>query len=177
MKLEIKNKKWLKLVLFLSCFLIISPRLVFAGEVVCQEDTVTKEVKRIDQETKKEVFSVVPCPTGCIVDKTPCPAGAEDYTLCDGLKLITNVQTMAMSILGPVALLFLIIAGVLYLIGSLSPAWLSQAKKLWLSVIVGLIIILVSWIIVNTIGKGLGWTKATGEGGSVWDKFTIDCNG
>lgn len=108
-------------------------------------------------------IQIIPCGT----DKN------STCTPCDLFKLGQNIITFLMTIAGAVAILNIIIAGIMYITNSQIPgaekgSKIATGKNMLTYTIGGFIVILLSWVIINTVVSTLGYTKA----GS-WS--TIDC--
>ena len=83
----------------------------------------------------------------------PCGnPGQPDCTICDIFVLAQNIINFVLIDIVPVAAALLTaIAGILYLFGGAKPTWRALGKKLIKQVIYGLIIIYISFIILNTV--------------------------
>lgn len=84
-------------------------------------------------------------------DLVPCTSTA--CTWCDIFKLIQNVVNLGTEIIGPIALLAFMGAGVYYLYGSLNgnENAIDRAKTIIGQAVIGLIITLCTFVIVNTV--------------------------
>jgi len=105
----------------------------------------------------------------------PCGGEGEPRCqLCHFFVLFKNVVDFLLTkIIPPLAVLMLAIGGFMYVFAYLSPsealaggkggpALLSQAKKLIVSVIFGLLILFAAWIIVNTFFQLIGMGNGPG---------------
>ncbi len=84
------------------------------------------------------------------------PSGIPNPTGTDGVtftSLITGIINWGLSVAGGVAVLILIVGGFLYLTAAGNQERIEKAKKTIKGAIIGIIIILLSAIIVITIGK------------------------
>ena len=100
------------------------------------------------------LFSDVPCfGTG---------AGYKDCSLCDFLYLLLKLANWGLSIMGAVALLGFVIGGVIWLTSAGSQNQISMGKNILTGTLMGIIIILSAYIIVNFTVSAL-----TGQ----WGKF------
>jgi len=83
----------------------------------------------------------------------PCGnPGQPTCTICDIFVLAQNIINFVLIDIVPVAAALLTaIAGILYLFGGAKPTWRALGKKLIKQVIYGLIIIYISFIILNTV--------------------------
>jgi lipopolysaccharide export LptBFGC system permease protein LptF len=77
------------------------------------------------------------------------------------------IDFVTLKIIFPLATLIMVIAGIAFVISGGSPTRASTAKKILTSIVIGVIIVLVSWLIIDTIIMFL-----TGAS-SPWS--TIDC--
>ncbi len=116
----------------------------------------------------------------------PCGGEAEPRCqLCHFFVLFKNVVDFLLTkIIPPLAVLMIAIGGFMYVFayigpsialpggGKGGPALLSQAKKLIVSVIFGLLIIFAAWIIVNTFFQLIGVADWTGLKAGWWQ---INC--
>jgi len=85
-------------------------------------------------------------------------------TYCDFLVLVQNVIKFLMEISISVSVIFIIYGAVMLMISSGSPEKAKKAKATITSAIFGLVIVLGSWLIINTIiavlaGGGSEWAK------------------
>ena len=94
---------------------------------------------------------LVPCGRMCddpntdICECDPC-------TLCHLFVLFKRiVDFLAKDVLFPLAVLIIVIGGVMFLTAAGSPERINAAKKILTSTVIGLAIIFLSWLIVNTI--------------------------
>jgi len=121
--------------------------------------------------------------------------------LCDFFKLITNIfKFITLSLVPPLAALLALIAGFLFLTSGGSEQRVSQAKKIFTNLIIGLVVVYVSWLVINSViviiaknitgftkeswynfnctaGSGAGGKDATGEGSGPCAGFDVghDC--
>lgn len=112
----------------------------------------------------------LPCPGGLV----PCGRHCDDpdtlvredvpCTLCHLFVLLKRLTDFALkNILFPAAVLMLVIGGAMFLSAGGSPEKIVTAKNLLFTTIMGIIIVLASWLIVNTFLYFL--TKETTPGG------------
>ena len=103
------------------------------------------------------------------------PCGGEDEPpcqLCHFFVLFKNVlDFIYFKIIPPLAVLFIAIGGFMYvfafldpqeMFGGGQPSLINKAKKLFASVMIGLILVYGSWIIVNTFFMIIGVAEWTG---------------
>ena len=110
---------------------------------------------------------LVPCGT----DGCPC-------TLCHFFSMFKRIIDFIMIPLVPIiAVLMLVIGGLMFFFSAGSPGNLAKAKSVITSTVLGLMIVYVAWIMVNTFFVIIGVAEWTGllpsPGGSGW--FVIDC--
>jgi len=119
-------------------------------------------------ETTFHTFHIVPPPSLC-VNEPECTVC--EHSFCDMFTMVQNILEFLMTIiLVPLALFAVILAGALYLLGSMKPSWLSMAKQIWTSALIGFVVILCSWLIINTLVNNVfKWNK-----GENWAK--LECN-
>lgn len=103
----------------------------------------------------------------------PCgitPIGAGPVIPCDQCELLHLVKHIIDFILiaaAPIlATFFFIVAGVYMMLGGANPGMLSQGKSIFKNTFIGLLIVLMAWLITNTlirsltnvpVGPGLQW--------------------
>jgi hypothetical protein len=97
--------------------------------------------------------SLVPCTDNC--------------TLCDIVLGIKRIFDYFMTLLVIVATLFIIIAGIAYMVSGGSKSLMEWAKKALMYALIGFVLYLASWIIVSSILSAMGYNR-TG-----WSTF--DC--
>jgi hypothetical protein len=95
-----------------------------------------------------------------LVDPRDRPSDIPDAV--DIRVVIVRILNYVLSFVGLIAVGFLIWAGFLYLTSGGNEEQSGKAKKLILQVIIGIIIILLSWVIVNTIITQLSGNIASG---------------
>lgn len=100
--------------------------------------------------------------------------GQAPCTFCDFFVMFNNVITFVLTqLVPPIAILMVVIAGGMLLLGGSNPNTMGQGKKVITSVVVGLVLIYGAWIITNTVLMGIGVSSWTGlEDG--W--FKIECH-
>ncbi len=80
---------------------------------------------------------------------------ASEYTLGDILVVIGNVIEIALLLAGTVALIYIIIGGYKYIVSAGNPEAVQQAKQTILWAVVGLIIALSAFAIINFLWENL----------------------
>lgn len=95
----------------------------------------------------------------------PC---TNDCTKCQLLQLVRNVIDFLMIGAAPVlATAFFIWAGVYMILGGANPGMLSRGKEMFKNTFIGLLIVMLAWLITNTLiqtlkGPGAGnWWQVT----------------
>jgi len=86
--------------------------------------------------------------------------GEEDCTLCHFLLLIKNIIVLITEIAFAIAALFFIVGGISFLISSGSPEKIEKAKKTITSAVIGMVIVLTSYLIVVSVIVALGGKEA-----------------
>jgi Type IV secretion system pilin len=126
--------------------------------------------------------SIVPCGRNCddpnteIDEKKTC-------TLCHFIIMFFNVFEFLISLLVVVALLFITISGVVFLISAGNPGLRTTAKGILTKTLAGFAIALLSWLIIFTLlkfisvrdndmlGSGGKWNEFKCETDSIFDKY------
>ena len=105
----------------------------------------------------------------------PCGApGQPECTQCELLHLVKNVIDFVMIAASPIlATLFFIIAGVYIMLGGANPGMLSTGKSIFKSTFIGITIVMLAWLITNTLIQTLADTSKVGSGGN-W--FQLSCS-
>lgn len=103
---------------------------------------------------------LVPC--GTAANPKPC-------TPCDLFAALKHtIDLVLYGITGPVAAFMFVYAGALFLLYGANPTLLSQAKKVMFNTLLGVAIVLLSWLGTNTLIK----TLASGSTGDRWFEFS-----
>jgi 4-amino-4-deoxy-L-arabinose transferase-like glycosyltransferase len=91
--------------------------------------------------------------------------------LCHFFLLIANIfDFIAYKLAPPMAVMMFLLAGVLFLTSGGSEDRASQAKKIFLNALIGLILVYFSWLIVHTLINVIG-KKIDGFDPTTWNKF------
>jgi len=108
----------------------------------------------------------------CNIDKIlPCTTNCN---LCHVFELMANILTFILTCLTPiVAGLLLIVGGFYFFIAGANPQDISTAKRIVTAVIVGVVIIFISWVAMNTFLESIGVASWTGLKEGWWK---IDCS-
>ena len=97
----------------------------------------------------------------------------EMCTFCHIFELANNIIVYLMTCLTPIISgVMLIIGGFYFMIAGVDPGKMEQGKKIITAAIVGLIVIFVSWVLLNTFLTSIGIAEWTGLG-SWWE---FKCN-
>jgi len=92
-------------------------------------------------------WPLVPC--GTSINPTPC-------NRCDLLKLLKNIiDFVLVGLMPPVAAILFVWGGFLILMGGANPGWISQGRSIFWNTVMGIAIILASWLITNSIIRSL----------------------
>lgn len=83
---------------------------------------------------------IVPAPSG---------GGDGDYEINDFIVLAINISRWILGIVGSLTLVMFVWGGVMFIISGGASDKISQAKKIIVAAVVGLIIVFSSWIIIN----------------------------
>jgi len=103
---------------------------------------------------------LIPTPSG---PKTNCsdPNGnCGDYTLNDFVQLGINITNIILGVVGSLSLLMLVYGGFSFLISAGNADSVSKATKILVAAVVGLLIVFTSFIIIQFVLQGLGYTSA-----------------
>jgi cytochrome bd-type quinol oxidase subunit 2 len=99
-----------------------------------------------------------------ILDGVTCAEKGGDPVcgLCDFIQVFVNISDMILVASGVVGFLLFIYAGILYLLVPYKPDYVSKAKTMITSVVIGLVIVFGAYTIVSftlkTIGYGGAWS-------------------
>jgi len=125
-------------------------------------------------ETTHALAPIVPCGTGGWNTMTSgglCQA-------CDIVTLAKNLIDFFVFLVVIVATLLFVNAGVLYIFSPANPGNISRAHHLFTSTLIGLIIVLASWLLVDTVMKALYDNTPVNSGGTAWGPWNqILCGG
>ncbi len=88
---------------------------------------------------------------------------SEQCQFCDIFTLINNIIKLILTCLTPAfAALMLVLGGGYLVIAGASPELFNKAKGIITAVVIGLVIIFVAWIFLNTLLGAIGVTEWTG---------------
>lgn len=108
----------------------------------------------------------------------PCGgADEEKCTFCDLFALMLRIMNWGTSILVFLAIAGIVISGIMYIVSAGSPGMMEQAKSFLKVCIIGVAIVLLSWMIVRTtiFLLGANFENLGISGGT--DFFTVRCQG
>ena len=104
----------------------------------------------------------------------PCGGqGETECTLCHLWQLADNIlDFVTLQLVFPIAALLFVAAGVVFLISGGSDQKVTLAKKIFTNTVIGLIIVLCSWLLIDTLVSTIA-----GSGGVItaWEVFPV-CN-
>jgi hypothetical protein len=95
---------------------------------------------------------------------TSCPAGyvgnCGNYTVNDFIVLAVNISRWILGIVGSLTLLMFIYGGTMFLISAGSSDKIGEARKIITAAVVGLLIVLASFLIIKFVlaSMGLNWS-------------------
>jgi predicted small integral membrane protein len=103
----------------------------------------------------------------------PCGgSGQPDCQLCHIFVLLNNLIAFVLTRLVPTAAaLMIVIGGLAFLISGADPAKLNKAKQIVWAAVIGLVVIFLAWVFINTFLDAIGVADWTGLG--TW--WEIDC--
>ena len=116
-------------------------------------------------------------PAALAAGLVPCGGDGEPACqLCHFFVMGKNIiDTLLLSIIPPIAILFVIIGGAYFILGSgYDSTLISKAKAIFWSVGVGLLIIYGSWLVVNLFFTVIGVASWTGLAPDGW--WQINCS-
>jgi len=117
------------------------------------------------------LFSASPAFAGfCDVEIVTCGRNGQAMcNFCSIFDIIDRIITFVITCLVPtLATLFLVIGGITMLISTGNPTTFNKAKAIITAVIVGVVIIFLSWAFLNTFFTYLGVTVWTGTDNNWW---------
>jgi hypothetical protein len=125
---------------------------------------------------------IVPCGYGSIDSLTGlriCPININlqycvECTKCELWHLLKHIIDFLLIVAAPVlATLFFIIAGVYMMLGGANPGMLSTGKNMFKNTFIGLLLVMMAWLITNTLIQSLVNPSVYGTGpGTQWYSFT-----
>ena len=86
------------------------------------------------------------------------PPGLAGSTTADPAVLTTSIILYLLTIAGILAVLFIVIGGFQYILSGANEELAERGKKTLKNAVIGLVIIILSYVIVNVIAKALGAT-------------------
>ena len=119
------------------------------------------------------LFSAAPVLAICEGPLVPC-GGDNPCQFCHIFVLIANIVNYVLTCLVPIIAGLMIIIGGLYLLAAgASPETLGKAKSVITATVIGLVIIFLAWVFLNTVLDFMGIAEWTGLG--TWWEFTDKC--
>ncbi|MBI2064624.1 MAG: hypothetical protein HYT62_01060 [Candidatus Yanofskybacteria bacterium] len=101
-------------------------------------------------------------------------------TKCDFFHLLRHLIDLVLIFITPVVgTLFFIVAGVMIMMGGDNPGMLARGKSIFTNTFIGIAIILMAWLITNTLIQTLAASTVTLPDGSVWTTsnwWSFDCS-
>jgi len=95
----------------------------------------------------------------------PCGGAGGPCQFCDIFVLIDNIIKLILTCLAPIAVgLMIVIGGFYFLAAGPSPEKVNQAKSVITAAIIGLVIVFIAWIFLNTFLDMIGVATWTGLG-------------
>ena len=112
--------------------------------------------------------NIVPC--GQDIDGDGMIGVDEMCNFCHLFELTNNIIVYIMTCLAPIISGIMLILGGFYLmIAGVDPGKIEQGKKIITAAIIGLIVMFISWVLLNTFFSSLGMAEWTGLG--TWWEF------
>lgn len=109
------------------------------------------------------------CPGGQIEAGTCIPdAPNEAVQETDVGRLIFNILQAILSIIGLIAVVFVVYGGFKYMTANGDEEQIKAAKKTIVNAVIGLIVILLAWAIVSVVANFISDVPAGGSGGGVY---------
>ena len=93
--------------------------------------------------------------TGAGSDTDLVTCSGPDCNLCTAVDMVDNIVDLLFTLLSVGAVIVLVVAGFRLVVSAGNPDAMSKAKSMITSVIVGFIIVLSAWLIVDTIMKAV----------------------
>ncbi len=97
----------------------------------------------------------------------PCGYGDNPCDTDDAVNFVNGLITFLISMLGVIAVIVLVIVGFQLVISGGDQGAMKAAKDRFTNIIIGIIIILAAWLVVDTIMRML-----TGDGLDFWGRIT-----
>ncbi len=127
------------------------------------------------------VFFSIPVPVDAqLVSCGRGPDQTSACTLCDIVKGAADITNYLRNIMVFVALVVIVAMGIMYIVSAGNPGMMETAKKGVYAALIGIVVILAAWIIVNTIMYVVFDVNSGNvtvlKGFSVLSGFTFDCS-
>jgi hypothetical protein len=105
------------------------------------------------------------------------PCGGPGQGPCDKCQLLhlaKNIIDFIMVAAAPfLAVVFFIVAGVYLMLGGTNPGMLASGKRMFKDTFIGILIVMLAWLITNTLIRTIADPAWVGQGGN-W--FTFSCS-
>lgn len=88
----------------------------------------------------------------------------QECNLEDAFQFVVNISTVIVALTGSAALLMFAYGGVMFILAAGQAERISKAKEILKAAVIGLIIILLSWVMVNMIISALTEGRVGGQG-------------
>jgi len=98
-----------------------------------------------------------------------------DCDFCDLAAMVNNIIIFLFSLLAVIAVIMLAYAGIKMVTSAGNTAAVQEAKQLFFNVVIGFIIVLAAWVIVDTILKALVRESDELSVGRIWEP--VNCGG
>jgi len=95
----------------------------------------------------------------------PCGYGGDLCDTSDAVAFVNNLISFLIQMLGVIAVIALVITGFKLVLSAGNESEWTAAKERFTNIVIGIVIILAAWLIVDTIMSAL-----TGEGLDVWGR-------
>lgn len=160
--------------------IILSFFLGFSGKINSAQAFEPKE-DRICPVTTEGIWpfqyigSIVPCGRSCNVESTNIDE-SKDCTLCHLLILVQNIFNFIKSLMILLAIFFIMIAGIIYIVSTGNSRMKSLAKGIITKTLTGLAIFFLSWMIILTILKFISYNSKVFNTGESFFSFECDTN-
>lgn len=102
------------------------------------------------------------------------PCTGTDCTACDIVGLASNLMQFFVTLAIVIATLMFTWAGVKYITAGPKPDQISEAHKIFFNVLIGLVVVLAAWLIIDIILRVLPGVDATRTGIAPWAEVLCD---
>jgi hypothetical protein len=113
------------------------------------------------QALAESIFQTKIIPCGYSGAKNEDTTSAEDCNLCHLFVMMRNIIQLAFALAGFVAVLMIVIAGTLYIVGpSISQQYLAMGKTALTYTVIGFFIIAIAFTMISSLMKSLGFQES-----------------